>query len=146
MVMKEKEIIMSTIKDIMTPDPTTCQQQETICDVVQVMKNQDTGVVPIVDQNDKPCGIVTDRDICLEIGLGQIDPLSTSVSEIMQTDLLTCSPQDEIDQVVEQMKNKQVKRILVVENAQVVGIVSEVDIVRSEGQQKAGELASGIYQ
>jgi CBS domain-containing protein len=145
-MMKEKETSMSTIKDIMTPNPTTCQEQDTVCDVVQVMKSQDTGVVPIVNQNDKPCGIVTDRDICLEIGLGQLDPLSTPVSEIMQTDLLTCAPQDEVAQVVEQMKSKQVKRILVVESDQVVGIVSEVDIVRSEGRQKAGELASGIYQ
>jgi CBS domain-containing protein len=137
---------MTIAQDIMTPNPMTCREQDPIRRAVEVMKQQNTGVVPIVDANEQPVGIVTDRDICLDVILNNMDPASTPIGKIMHKNLLTCSPQDDLNQVIRQMEQRQVKRILVVENQRLVGIISEHDIVTQVSQQQAGELASSVFR
>ncbi|HEY9686966.1 MAG TPA: CBS domain-containing protein [Coleofasciculaceae cyanobacterium] len=137
---------MPKAQDIMTQNPMTCREQDPIRRAVEVMKQQNTGVVPIVGGNDQPVGIVTDRDICLDVILNNMDPTSTPVGKIMHKNLLTCSPQDDLNQVIRQMEQRQVKRILVVENQRLIGIISEHDIVSHVSQQQAGELASGVFR
>jgi CBS domain-containing protein len=134
-------------KDIMTPNPTTCQDTDVVYDAVRIMKLHNTGVVPIVDQNNRCCGIITDRDICLQVILNGQDPKSTELKSIMSTELLTCEPDDDINRVLSQMGLRQVKRILVVDpDHRCVGIITESDIVQRVGKQdKISELASGVY-
>lgn len=136
---------MTLAREIMTRNPITCRENDTVFSAVEIMKREDTGVVPIVDSNDKPVGIVTDRDICLEVILSKQDPQSTQLSQFVNKDLLTCSPQDDLNRVIDQMKNRQVKRILVVDNGRIEGIISEHDIATGTDQQKLGELASGVF-
>ena len=136
---------MTLARDIMTSNPICCQENDPIFRAVEIMKREDTGVVPIVDSQEKPIGIVTDRDISLEVILNNLDPKSTSLSRIMHKDLVTCSPQDDLNRVIDQMKRRQVKRILVVDNNRISGIISEHDIATSTDQQKVGEMASGVF-
>jgi CBS domain-containing protein len=74
-----------------------------------------------------------------------LDPSSTPIGSIMHKNLLTCSPQDDLSRIMQQMEQRQVKRILVVENQRLVGIISEHDIVTHVSKQQAGELASGVF-
>lgn len=138
---------MTKAKDIMTPNPVTCQDSDTIRQAVDVMSRENVGVVPIVDRQNRCCGIVTDRDICLDVVLSELDPNTVKLSKVMHTHLLTCSPEDDLDQVIDLMKGRQVKRILVIDgNGNVSGIISEADIAKQQGKQKVGELAEGVYQ
>jgi CBS domain-containing protein len=138
---------MTKAKDIMTSNPVTCRDTDSVYDAVQIMKQRNTGVVPIVDQNDQCCGIITDRDICMQVILNSLDPKSTRLQSVMTKELLTCKPDDDINQVLAQMESRQVKRMIVTdENNRCVGIISEADIVqRMPDRGKVGELAAGIY-
>jgi CBS domain-containing protein len=139
---------MTQAKDIMTSNPVTCRDTDSVYDAVQVMKQRDTGVVPVVDQTNTCCGVITDRDVCLQVILNGLDPKSTPLHKVMTQALLTCKPEDSLNRVLSQMETRQVKRIIVVDdNNRCVGIISEADVVkRVEDQEKISELASGIYR
>jgi CBS domain-containing protein len=133
-------------QDVMTPNPVACRESDPIQKAVEIMSRHDTGVVPVLDNQNRCCGIVTDRDICLDVVLKKLNPTTTPLSETMHTNLLTCRPDDDLKQVIEQMKRRQVKRILVTENEYCVGIISEHDIVVHEGKEAAGELSASLYR
>jgi CBS domain-containing protein len=138
---------MPQARDIMTPNPMTCQETDTVYDAVRIMKSADSGVVPIVDQNQACIGVITDRDICMQVILNNMDPRSTMLADIMSRDLLTCRPDEDLNRILDQMEQRQVKRIIVTDqNNRCVGIISEADIAQRVGDQhKVGELAKGIY-
>jgi CBS domain-containing protein len=138
---------MPQAKDIMTPNPMTCRETDTVYDAVRIMKSADTGIVPIVDQNQSCVGVVTDRDICMQVILNNQDPKSTELVNVMSRDLLTCQPQDDLNRILDQMEQRQVKRIVVVDqNNRCIGIISEADIAQRVGDKaKVGELAKGVY-
>lgn len=136
---------MTTARDVMTSNPVTCRENDPIRAAVQIMERRDTGVVPILDQNDRLCGVVTDRDICLDVVLRNLDPQGTPVANVMHRDLLTCSPDEDLNQVMDKMTGRQVKRILVTEGDRCVGVISEADIARRQGSQAVGELAQGVF-
>ena len=138
---------MTKAKDVMTPNPVTCRETDSVYDAVRIMKERNTGVVPIVDQSGSCAGIITDRDVCLQVILNSQDPKSTPLQSVMTRQLLTCKPEDDIQDVLSQMEKRQVKRIIVIDDRKhCVGIISETDIVqRVQDQSKVGELASGIY-
>jgi CBS domain-containing protein len=138
---------MPKARDIMTPNPQTCQETDTIEQAVRIMQSRNTGVIPIVDSDNCCCGIVTDRDICLRVVLNKLDPATTPLKEVISWDLLTCHPDDDIDDVLLRMERKQIKRIPVVDdNDKCVGIISEHDIViKHDNPQKLAELSKNIY-
>jgi predicted transcriptional regulator len=100
-----------------------------------------------VDSSNTCCGIITDRDICLQVILNGQDPKSTCLRNVMTRNVLTSKPEDDINRTLSQMENKQVKRIIVVDdNNRCVGIISESDIVqRLQDQGKISELTSAVY-
>lgn len=138
---------MTKANEMMTPNPSCCEQNDSIRDAVRIMKEKDVGVVPIVDENGQCCGIVTDRDICLEVILQDLDPAQTPLKQVMHTDLLTCTEDDDIEDVLNKMEKRQVKRILVVdENQRCAGIISEHDIADSPvNLEKVGEFVESVY-
>lgn len=124
---------MCQAKDVMTANPSVCREENTIYDVVRVMNREDCGVVPVVDEEDRCVGIVTDRDICLKLVLDHLDPDDTAVSEVMTSEVVSCKEDDDIERVIDLMEKKQIRRIAVVDdNECIVGIISEGDIARSE--------------
>lgn len=138
---------MPKARDIMTPNPMTCRETDTVYDAVQIMKSADTGVVPIVDQNQSCVGVITDRDICLQVIPNNMDPRSTVLADIMSRDLVSCHEEDDLNRILNQMEQRQVKRIIVTDqNNRCIGIISEADIAQRVGDQdKVAELAKGVY-
>lgn len=136
---------MSIAREMMTANPVTCFETDPVYRAVEIMKREDTGVVPIVDSGNRCRGIVTDRDLCLDVILQDMDPRSTQLRNVMHSDLVTCSPDEDLKSILNKMKGRQVKRILVVDNDHCVGIISEADIARHESKHVVGELAEGVY-
>ncbi len=83
----------------------------------------------IVTKDGKPFGIVTERDLVEEIVLNSIDPVRATVAEVMVVPLTTIDGNATLVDATRRMLEKQVKRICVTENGEVVGIVSQTDIV-----------------
>jgi len=120
------------IKHVMTKDPTCCVPSDTAQCAAKIMRDEDTGVVPIIEneQSRKVIGIVTDRDLCMNIVAEGRDPRTTQVHESMTTMVVSCSPQDSVDKATELMRENQIRRIPVVDDQhQLLGIVAIADIV-----------------
>jgi CBS domain-containing protein len=121
---------MSKAKEIMTVNPVTCLETDSVYKAVEVMYKHNTGVVPIVDEENCCSGIVTDRDICLKVILEKREPEQTMIKDVMSWNLMTCHPEDDIDDVLLKMERRQIKRIPVIDDDEhCAGIISEHDIV-----------------
>ena len=125
-----------TLKDLMTPNPTTCSTDTTLSDAAREMKNRDIGNV-IVTRSGKVCGIVTDRDIVVRAIADGRDPQSTTLGEICSTDVVTVSPHDDVTEAVTLMRERALRRLPVVEKGKPVGIVSIGDLALERDEKSA---------
>lgn len=116
-------------KDLMSKKIKWCTQDCTIQDAVHIMQEENCGVVPIVDENQKLKGIVTDRDITLFTVLQHKDPDSTKLEEFMTKDVISCLDDEDINDLITRMKEYQIRRIPIVDSEnKLVGMVSLGDI------------------
>ena len=120
------------IKNVMTKDPRSCVPSDEAPKAARIMRDEDTGIVPVVDnlESHKIVGVVTDRDLCMNIVAEGRDPNGVQVQACMTTTIVSCSLNDSVEKVTELMKANQVRRILVVDGERrLEGIVSMADLV-----------------
>ena len=133
-------------QDIMTKDPSSVSPDADVVEAAQIMKRDNVGVVPVVDQR-RLVGVVTDRDIAIRcIAEGKTG--KCQVREVMtEQNLFTCGPNDDVDQIMSTMGREQVRRIPIVdERGTLLGIVSQADIVRKANDRKAEDTVEKISQ
>jgi CBS domain-containing protein len=143
------EISPMTCGELMTPSPTCCQPSHTVVEVAEIMQREDVGLVPVVEEpSHKLIGVLTDRDIVLNVVAAARDARSTAVSEVMTTDPASCQEQDSIETVMQQMASRQVRRIPIVDkDGAIVGIVSQADIAtRLSNPRETGEVVQAISE
>jgi CBS domain-containing protein len=127
-----------SIRDVMTPDPATCMTDETALDAALAMSRGDFGAVVVVaPQGEEVRGIVTDRDIVVRGVAEGKDPKATRISEIFTTEPTTLSPEDTLDEAVDALREAHVRRLPVVEDSHVVGIVSIGDLAKARDEKSA---------
>ena len=135
------------VRDVMTPNPKCVSEKDTIRDAARIMKDQDTGVVPVLDGK-KIIGLITDRDIVVR-GLAEGKNLeNTHVNELMTKSVRSVREDSTIDQVLELMSNSEIRRVPVVnQNEELVGIVSIGDISTTTGKEgKVGRAIEDISE
>lgn len=138
-----------TCGELMTPKPTCCNPQHTIIEVAEIMKREDVGLVPVVEKADnKLIGVLTDRDIVMNVVAQGRDPRGTAVSEVMTNSPCACQEQDSIETVMQHMASHQVRRIPIVDTSgSIVGIVSQADIAtRLSNPRETGEVVQAISE
>jgi CBS domain-containing protein len=136
---------MASIRDLMTGNPTTCPPSASAVDAAKVMAQEDVGPVPVVD-GDTLVGIVTDRDLVVRVLAEGKDPSSTKLQEIASSDLTTVTPDTDLQEALDLMSSSQVRRLPVVENGRLVGIVAQADIARAAGEEQTGGVVQDISQ
>src|SRR4051794_10321983 len=104
-----------SIRDLMTSNPKVVGPDKPVAEAAKLMKQADVGIVPIVDDQNRLVGTITDRDITLRVVAEEKDPKSTTVSEIASQDLVTVDPQQDLDEALRLMAQHQVRRLPVVE-------------------------------
>ncbi|MGN6678689.1 MAG: CBS domain-containing protein [Streptosporangiaceae bacterium] len=125
-----------TVADVMTANPVTVESEDTAAEAAMRMAANDAGDV-IVLANGKVCGIVTDRDIAIRL-VAQGLPSSTQVSEIVSdSDVLTVDRDMALDQAIELMRAKGVRRLPVVHGGSAIGVVSLGDVAIERDPQSA---------
>lgn len=102
-----------------------------VCDCALLMEEQKIGCVPVCDENQKVVGIVTDRDILLRSVCTNKNAKNTPISEIMTTGVCCCNSNDQLDKAQEIMSDNQVRRLPILDNGRIVGILSIGDISRN---------------
>jgi CBS domain-containing protein len=119
---------MLTVRELMTTDVTTLQVETPLGTAAQLMRNRDIGDVVVAD-GAKLVGLVTDRDIVVRAIADGQDPATTTVGSIVSTDLVTVGPDDAAADAARLMRDRAVRRVLVVDDAgTLVGILSIGDL------------------
>jgi CBS domain-containing protein len=123
------------VAEVMSSPAHVCGPSEPLARAAQIMWDQDTGVVPVVDREGRAIAMITDRDICMA-ALTQGKPLSElRVRSAMSKLLYTCHPEDELSAAERTMRVHQVRRLPVVDDAgRIVGLLSVNDICRERAR------------
>jgi CBS domain-containing protein len=130
------------VSDIMTSAPVTVEPQASVTAVAQIMRDQDLGAVLVTD-GDELRGLVTDRDLVVRALAEGGDPEQTTVVHACSDDLVTVTPEDDVDHAIELMREHAVRRIPVVESGHPVGIVALGDLAMERDPESAlGDISA----
>lgn len=136
------------IREIMTTDIEVAEPDDTLDDIAMMMRNLDVGAIPIVEEGEL-IGLVTDRDIVVRCIADGKDPSDTAVDEIITGDLQTIEPDQDVEQARRMMAAKQIRRLPVVEDGKLVGMISIGDLaVKTDEEEEIGgtleDISSGV--
>lgn len=134
-------------REMMTPEPACCVPSDNAVTAAMLMKSQNVGSIPVVDNrmDRKLIGIVTDRDLVVRIVAEQRDYYNSRIEDVMSRDLVTCRPNDDYDDVLDAMAKRQVRRVPVVDDQyRLVGIVAQADVARQS--PKPEEVADVVEE
>ena len=141
---------MTKCRDVMTKDPASCQPTDSITKVAGLMKGEDVGSVPVVESADsrRLTGIITDRDIVVKVIAAGGAADSTTVRDAMTPNPASCRETDDVDQAVKLMKERQVRRMPIVDaEGRLTGIIAQADVAtRVNKDSKTGELVEAISE
>lgn len=127
------------IDEVCAGEVVCCRRNASVLELAQVMRNSHVGAVVVADEPNGervPVGIVTDRDLVVEVMAKEIDPAGVTAEDIMATELVTAAETEDVHDVVERMRLKGVRRIPVL-NRQggLAGIVALDDLLRVLGEE-----------
>lgn len=117
----------NTVRDVMTKDPVALSSDSSVTEAAKAMKDFRIGSVVVMEQ-DKPCGIVTDRDITVRAVATGSDPATTKLADICTKDLAVVRPDQSVEDAIQVMKSHDVKRVVVMTDTKLEGIVSLGDL------------------
>ena len=136
---------MKSVRDIMTTNVEYCTPLDNVYEVAVKMKELDVGAIPIID-NEKLIGMITDRDLVVR-GIAEKRAGSNQVTNVMSEKLITVTPDVSLEEAASLMADHQIRRLPVVENEKMVGIVSLGDLsVERMSDEKAGIALSEISE
>jgi CBS domain-containing protein len=134
---------MGRIQELMTVKPRTVKTGDSIVDAAKLMRGEDAGIAPIVD-GDRLVGVVTDRDIAIRVVAEGRDPSTTKVEEIASGNLVTVEPGQDLDDALRLMAQHQVRRLPVVDDGKLVGIVAQADVAKHADAKRTGKVVEEI--
>ncbi len=131
------------IKNVMTEDVSTVQSNSPVSEAASIMKNLNVGAIPVCEGN-KPVGIVTDRDITIR-NVANAEDASKEVKDVMSGNLVYGTPDMSAREAARLMSENQIRRLPIVENGNLIGIVSLGDLaVNTKSDMEAGKALSTI--
>jgi len=132
------------VRDVMTNKIYAALPNAPISEVAKKMKELNVGAIPVCDNQDKPLGIITDRDIVVRGVVEGLDN-SSNASDLMSKGIVSVTPDTHVHEAARLMGENQIRRLPVVENGKIVGIVAIGDLaVRNIYENEAGEALSNI--
>jgi CBS domain-containing protein len=133
-------------RDIMTPDPTTCSAEDDLTRVIEIMKDEDCGIVPITEGNgeQRVVGVVTDRDIALYLGEHDAPPSEVQAGKVMTREVVSVQADNDIHEVSRKMQNAQIRRVLVTDGQRLLGVISTADLARASAQSNRDQVGEEV--
>jgi len=127
----ERDEKIITVKDLMTQNIISILPETSVVEATRIMSTRDISSI-LIKTGDDYIGIFTDRDVMRKVVASGLDPNDTAVREIMSTPLITISEDAGIEEAAEKMRDRKIRRLVVISEGAVVGIISESDIARVE--------------
>jgi CBS domain-containing protein len=128
---------MPTIKNIMTKEVVTIDVNKTVFDAAELMSNKGVGCVIVIVQG-FPVGIITERDMVKRV-LAKRSSIDQKVTEVMTKTLVTVEPETSLKDAARVMSTNKIRRLPVLKNNKLVGIVVATDFVRNIGKKTTTE-------
>ena len=134
-------------QDLMTHPPIICDHRSTLDRVAELMWDHDCGSVPVVDDEGRLSGIITDRDICMAAYTQGVPLRNILVTSAMTKDVLACHAEEPVETAEELMRAGQVHRIPVIDNdRRPIGLLSMNDLARLAARARKSGVDRDIVQ
>jgi CBS domain-containing protein len=117
------------VVEIMTSKPVTIAAKATVEEAAKVMREKDIGSLVVVDRG-SPTGIVTERDLVTKVAASDLQPSRVIVKDIMTSPVVAIHPHEEVAEAAKLMSQRKIRRLPVVEEGKLVGMITENDIIR----------------
>jgi CBS domain-containing protein len=137
---------MTSARDIMTKNPDYLDGDATITDVAKRLATESVGAVPICDSTGHLRGVVTDRDVVIDVVAAGKNPDKVKAIDLVQGEAVTIGADDSVDEAIQTMMAHKVRRLPVIDGRKLVGMVSQADIARACAPDKVGDLVAAISQ
>lgn len=135
------------VKDIMTKNPACATPTTSLRETAKMMVDNDCGCIPVIEDNEnqKPVGMITDRDITIRTVADGKNPLEMTVSDVMSSNVITVSDDSTVEECCQLMEENQVRRVAVVdEKGMCCGIVAQADIAIKADDAKTDKVVEKI--
>ncbi len=133
----------NSVRDAMTEDPRSIGASASVVEAARMMREEHIGSLPITD-DEQLVGVITDRDITTRVVAEAANLEMTSVGDVYSRDPISVAPDEDLEEALQLMARHQVRRLPVVENGRLVGIVAQADIALTENETKTGALVEAI--
>ena len=134
-----------TARDVMTKGAECAREDQSVADVAKRLAELDVGAMPICGSDGRLKGMVTDRDIVVKALAKGKDVQATKVSELAtQDEVVTIGADDSVDEALRTMIDHKVRRLPVIDERKLVGIISQADIATHLDEEKVGDLVEAI--
>ena len=137
---------MTVARELMTPDPTCVKEDETLVDAARKMRDLDVGALPICGNDERLKGMLTDRDIVVKCLAQGGDPNTVTAGSLGEGKPVTIGADDDIREALEMMQKHQVRRLPVIDDHKLVGIISQADVARELSASQTGETVAEISE
>src|SRR6266576_3540609 len=128
-----------SVQDVMSSNPCTIDADKPVAYAAKMMKQENVGIAPIVE-GDRLVGTLTDRDIVVRVVAEGKDPQTVTAREVASTDLVTIDPQQDLDEALRLMASNQFRRLPVVEEGRLIGVLAQADVAREAKEKQTGQL------
>jgi CBS domain-containing protein len=137
---------MTKAKEIMTKGSEFLKEDATVLEAAKRLAEKSIGAVPVCDASGHLRGVVSDRDLVVEVLAAGKDPAKTKVIDLVHGEAVTIGADDPVDEAIRTMQSHKVRRLPVIDGTQLVGMVSQADIARACPPEKVGALVAAISE
>ncbi|MFD2419650.1 CBS domain-containing protein [Amycolatopsis pigmentata] len=135
---------MTKARDIMTENPQCVRASEAVLDAARRMADLSVGALPICGEDDRLKGMLTDRDIVVEVLAAGKDPRAIRAGDLAQGEAVTIGADDDAEEILRTMREHKVRRLPVIDGHELVGIVAQADVARALKDPKVGDLLEAL--
>ncbi|USQ75244.1 CBS domain-containing protein [Ornithinimicrobium cryptoxanthini] len=136
---------MTTAREIMNSGIQSIREDQSLSEAAAMMRDLGVGCLPVQSGEGALTGIITDRDIVVRACAEGRDLASTPAGELAQGIVSTIGPDEPVETIVDLMGSQQVKRLPVVDNGEVIGMISESDLARNVAEDQIHHFVTMVY-
>ena len=135
-----------TARDAMSSDTQCIQENQTVLEAARLLAQLDVGSLPICGEDNRLKGMLTDRDIVVKVLAKDQDPASVTAGSLAEGKPVTIGADDSLEEALRTMSEHQVRRLPVIDGHDLVGMLSQADLVKALPDPQAGDLVQAISE
>jgi CBS domain-containing protein len=133
------------VREIMSENPACCRPETPLPEVARLMVEHDCGEIPVLDDEGKPVGVITDRDITCRAVAKDQNPRDLTARDCMSNPVVTVTPDTDVDDCCKTLEENQIRRTPVVDDAgRCCGMVSQADVAQRGSKDEAAAVVREV--